>query len=217
MKILRLFSALFIISAISFLSCTNSESVEKSTESTTLEPIDTMHSTSEDLEIKVEEKSNDNPADQPLVNQKQTKNKTTQETVNESSEEHEKVKKVTIEKSESINVENYDFINSFLGEKIADDFKGDLMTIAAGEVYIERKGKCGNEDCGKKIILVNANPVKSIDISVEIVWKKNNKKTSEKRNYKIKKSQKLAVGCSSMCDLDNTKIKWNIIGAVYAE
>lgn len=133
-----------------------------------------------------------------------------------SSEKTAQTKKETTKKTEPNKVNNYRFINADKGVPVSDDFKGDLMTTAAAEVSLEKKDKCGNNDCGKKIILVNMNPDKSIEVSVEIIWKENEIKIKKKRSYKLKESQKLAVGCSSMCDTEMTKIKWNIIGAVYS-
>lgn len=215
MKFLNAFSLVLIISVFIFSSCTSSETQETSTESITIEPYDTISSANEMPDNKVEEKDDEIPIDKTPVNQGQLKKEITQKQDEDSSEDQ--IKKETTDKPESVKADIYDFIITNAGKDIADDFKGDLMTLAAEEVYIDKKGKCGTDDCGKKIILVNANPDKSIDVSVEINWKSNDKKINKKRNYKIKGGQKMEIGCSSMCNTEKTKIKWSIIGAVYSE
>jgi len=217
MKILKIIYSLFIVSALIFSSCSSSETNNTSTESSTEGQVDTIPFTDEEP-VKVDEENvDDKPVENKTGNQVKAKKKTTKKTVEESSENQDQVKIETVKKSEPAKTTTYDFIVANEGKQIADDFKGDLMTSAAEEVYIEKKGKCNNEDCGKKIILVNMNQKKSIDVAVQISWKENDNKISKKRSYNLKSSQKLEIGCSSKCDVDNFTIKWNIIGATYSK
>lgn len=217
MKFFKIFYSLFIVSALIFSSCSGSETNDTSTESSTEGQVDTIPFTDDEPAKIDEENVDDKPVENKTGNQVKTKKKTTKKTVENPSENQEKVKIETVKKSEPAKTTTYNFIIATEGKQISDDFKGDLMTSAAEEVYIEKKGKCGNEDCGKKIILVNMNQDKSIDVAVQISWKENDNKINKKRSYNLKSSQKLEIGCSSKCDVDNFTIKWNIIGATYSK
>lgn len=217
MRILKIFYSLFIVYALIFSSCSSSETNETTTESLTEEQVDTITSADEEP-VKIDEENvDDKPVENKTGNQDKAKKKTAQKTAEEPSKNQDQVKTETIKKSEPVKTTNYNFIIANEGKQVADDFKGDLMTSAAEEVYIEKKGKCGFEDCGKKIILVNMNQNKMIKTTVQINWKENDKKNSKKRSYILKESQKLEIGCSSKCDENNTTIKWQIIGALYSD
>lgn len=217
MKILKIFYSLFIVSALIFSSCSGSETNDTSTEKSTEEQIDTISLTDE-IPDKVEEDKNDEkPIKKSSGKPDQTKKEATQKPIDEPSDDQDQIKKESAKKPETVKANNYSFIIADKGVPVSDNFKGDLMTSASEEVYIEKKGKCSNEDCGKKIVLVNMNQDKSIEITVGIVWKENDKKINKKRRYKLNKGQKLEVGCSSRCDENNTPVKWQIIGALYSD
>ena len=217
MKILRYFSLTFVFSALLIASCTNSESTNPTIEPPTEEQIDTISLADEKPADTTEIKEDVNPVKNTSTKQVNVKKVTAEKQAKESSENQVEVKKETVKKTETLKTDTYNFIIANTGKQVADDFKGDLMTSAAEEVYIEKKGKCGNEDCGKKIILVNMNQNKMIETTVQINWKENDKKFSKKRSYKLRESQKLEIGCSSKCNENKTTIKWQIIGAVYSD
>ena len=205
MKIINHFSLTFILSALLITSCINVETTDSTLDTPIEEQIDTIP-----MEDDKAEKANS-------TNQVNANSETTNKPVEETSENPDPVKKETVKKTQPVKTKTYNFIVAGAGKQVADDFKGDLMTNAATEIYIEKKGSCGNEDCGKKITLVNMNEYKSIEVAVQISWKENDKKIIKKRSYNLKSSQKLEIGCSSMCDTEKTKIKWSIIGAVYSD
>ena len=226
MKILNIFSLTFIFLLLLTLGCSNSETSDTTTDSTeeqidtttdsTEEQIDTLQSKDEKAVKADQEKHDEKSVNKETKNTVVVQKKTTEKPVQKPSESPEKVDKETKEESNPKKEDNYNFIITNEGKQVADNFKGDLMTFAAEEVYIEKKGKCGNEDCGKKIILVNMNQEKSIEIIIGINWKENDTKISKKRSYRLKESQKLEIGCSSMCNENKTAVKWQIIGAIYA-
>jgi len=195
MKILRFFS-LTTISVLIITGCTNTETSDSTLGAPIEEQIDTIP-----MEDKNDEKANKSTSTNQVNADNETSNKP--------------IKKETVNKPQPVKTKTYSFIVADAGKQVADDFKGDLMTTAATEVYIEKKGKCGFGDCGKEIVIVNANPDKSIEATVQISWKENDGKVIKKRRYILKGNQKMEIGCSSMCDTEGTKIKWSIIGAVY--
>ena len=224
MKTLNLFSSAMVFLVFLFIGCSNSETGKTTTESTTEEQIDTLQSADEKAAKIDREKDDEKPVKKETKNQVIVRKKTTENSVQKPSENPDNISKETTkidseltEEPKPKKADNYSFIIANEGKQVADDFKGDLMTTATEEVYIEKKGKCGNEDCGKKIILVNMNQDKSIEITIRINWKENDKKISKKRSYKLNESQKLEIGCSSKCDENKTPVKWQIIGAIYAE
>lgn len=216
MKPLNIFYTTIIFLILLFSSCSNSDTSEATTEKANEEQMDTIPQTNE-VPTKIEEEQVDEKqVAKPAEEQVNIKKNTTQKPVEAPSENQDQVKKKTVAKTAPVKTDTYNFIITDVGKQVPDDFKGDLMTSAAEEVYIEKKGKCGSEDCGKKIILVNMNQDKSIEITVGINWKENDEKINKKRSYRLKESQKLEIGCSSKCDENNTTIKWQIIGAFYA-
>lgn len=216
MKFLNSFSLAIVFSALLIIGCTNSETNNSTSEPETEKLIDTISSNDAIEDTIVTEKKIDTPVKKVPSNQVSAKNETTKEPIEETSANTDQSKEKTIASNESRSSENYEFINADKGKKVEDDFKGDLMTTAAEEIYIERKGKCVNESCGKKIILVNLNKAKSIDAVIQISWKENDKKIEQRRRYNLKTDQKLEIGCSSLCNTENTKVRWNIIGATYS-
>ena len=205
MKIINHFSLTFILSALLITSCINVETTDSTLDTPIEEQIDTIP-----MEDDKAEKANS-------TNQVNANSETKSKPVKETSENPDPLKKETVKKNQPVKTKTYNFIVADAGKQVADDFKGDLMTDAATEVYIEKKGKCGNEDCGKKINLVNMNEYKSIEVAVQISWKENDKKIIKKRSYNLNSSQKLEIGCSSKCTENKTTIKWQIIGAVYSD
>jgi len=216
MKNLNYFSLTFIFSALLITSCTNTETNDSTLDTPIEEQIDTIPMEDDKQTIIMEDKNDDKAGKANSTNQVNANSETTNKPVKESSENPDPVKKETVKKPQPVKTKTYNFIVAGAGKQVEDDFKGDLMTDAATEVYIEKKGKCGNEDCGKKINLVNMNEYKSIEVAVQISWKENDKKIIKKRSYNLKSSQKLEIGCSSNCDAGETTIKWSIIGATYS-
>jgi hypothetical protein len=217
MKFLNSFALAIVFSSLLIIGCTNSETNISTSEPETEKQIDTISSNDEAEDTIMTEKKDEKPGKKAPKNQVTVKNKTTKEPIKESTEKKDQTIVKTTANTESKASETYKFINANAGKQVEDDFKGDLMTLAAEEIYIEKKGKCADEYCGKKIILVNMNQNKSIDATVQISWKVNDKKNNKKRSYILNSSQKLEIGCSSLCDVDNTSVKWNIIGATYSK
>jgi hypothetical protein len=107
------------------------------------------------------------------------------------------------------------FINTNLGQKMKPDQKGELNSLASEDVYLERKGVCLTDACGKKVELVNLNEQKSIEVLVQITWKEGSSKQLEMRKYILQKDSRQWIGCTKSCEDENVEIKWSLVGAVY--
>jgi hypothetical protein len=220
---MKIFHIAFILSTLLIISCTNTETTDSTLGSPTEEKInsipltDSIPLTNEKTAETTEVKDGEKPVKKKPENQVIVKKETSEKPVKETSDSQDPEKEETVKKPQPVKTKTFSFIFTDVGKQVADDYKGDLMTNAATEVYLEKKGVCENEDCGKKIIAVNMNKNKSIEVVVLIGWKENDEKINKKRSYNLKSSQKIEIGCSLKCDAANTNIKWNIIGATYID
>jgi hypothetical protein len=106
-------------------------------------------------------------------------------------------------------------INRNVGVKLSKETDFDLMSNAAEEVAIVKKEKCVGEDCGDKIQLQNYNPEKTIAAVVMIKWKEDSNKKKELREYKLKPSALIDIGCSQSCDGNDERYAWKVVSAKY--
>lgn len=102
------------------------------------------------------------------------------------------------------------------GIKLNGDYKFDLATFAIEDVNLNKAGECG-PNCGKNVVVVNANSTRVIEVAVQVQWKIAKEKSKKVFLYQIQSGSEKIIGCTLNCSEEEIAIKWKIISAKYMD
>lgn len=206
MKIVKNLLLISVVMLSSCNSCTNEPEEQPITEPEVIE---------EPIEVDVIE---DKPLDQATEVPDEIPSKINSDSKVEKVEPKPKVEEKTKEapaKQKEEKTAKSTFVKA-IGEVLPTDYKLDLTTFAAEDIYITKEGECG-EHCGKGVYLVNSNSEKTVETGVLIQWKINKEKNRKEMLYNVKSGEKLLIGCTQNCTEKEVNIKWKITSAKYKD
>jgi hypothetical protein len=129
--------------------------------------------------------------------------------------------KETVEEEKVPNANaSLDFINTHQGTLIAKPENPDLMNRAFDDVSLTKQngGNCTDRNMGNEVLLMNNNAKQAILVKVSLVWKNTEgEKQNVFKQYTVKPSSIMEIGCSFISDQSKKKVKWSIVHTQYAD